>query len=298
MQPLKISFIVPVYNAQPTAEWFDACMESLFAQTYDNFEIILVDDASTDDTAERLLALQARDSRVRIITHTENKKPYGARNTGLEACSGDYVFSVDHDDYVYCRAAEIIAAAAESHGKPDLIRYKYITDGKGTAAADIKQQLSAANSGTLTTKVVKNRKWMTDYFLRRKTHSVWAYAVKSEVATSARFPLYYPEDLPYSLEIHALSQSALKLNATLYYYRIYGDSVSHSMKWKKVSDGHWLAVKDMDAIIATHKLAKEFPLSCRYFQLLWRCVTLVYFLRYVFSRLSLREAKAKKTPQK
>ena len=289
MKQLKISFIVPVYNAQPTAEWFDACMESLFAQTYANLEIILVNDASTDDTAERLLALQARDSRVRIITHTENKKQYGARNSGLDACAGDYVFFVDQDDYVYCRAAEMIAAAAESHGKPDLIQFKHMAD-RGNSTANINRRLSAANSDALTIKVDKNRKWLADFFLRRRKrhHTVWTYAFKTKVATSARFPLYYPEDLPYTLEIHALSQSALRLNATLYYNRIYGESTRSSMKSQKVFEGHLSAVRGMDALIATHKLAKEFPLSCRFFQLLWRCVTLVYFLRYVFSRLSLR----------
>ena len=281
---LKISFIVPVYNVRRVAEFFDNCMESLLAQTYADMEIILVNDASTDDTAERLLALQARDSRVKIITHTENKKQYGARNSGLDACAGDYVFFVDHDDYVYCRAAEIIAAAAESHGKPDLIQFKHMAD-RGNSTADINRRLSAANSDALTIKVDKNRKWLTDFFLRRKRHhTVWTYAFKTKVATSTRFPLYYPEDLPYTLEMHALSQSALRLNATLYYNRIYGESARSSMKSQKVFEGHLSAVRGMDALIAAHKLAKEFPLSCRYFQLFWRCVTLFYFLQYILHR--------------
>ena len=292
MRPLKISFIVPVYNVQRLAEYFDGCMESLLAQTYANLEIILVNDASTDDTAERLLALQARDSRVRIITHTENKKQYGARNSGLDACGGDYVFFVDQDDYVYCRAAEIIAAAAESHGKPDLIQFKHIANAGGHST-DIKQKLSAANSDALTIKVDKNRKWLTDYFLRQKRHHaawtfatcVWTYAFKLENAASVRFPLHNLEDLPYSLEIHALSQSVLVLNATLYYHRVYGDSISLSIKPKEMFEIHVLAVQDMDAIVATYKLRKEFPLLCRVFQLVWRCAILFYFLRYVLHRL-------------
>lgn len=90
-----VSVIVPVYNASATLE---RCIQSICMQTYDSFELILVDDASTDCSAEICALSAQRDDRVRFFCCNENKGPSYARNTGLKQAKGKWVTFADADD--------------------------------------------------------------------------------------------------------------------------------------------------------------------------------------------------------
>ena len=89
-----ISIIVPVYNS---AAYLPACLESLRAQTYEDLEIILINDGSTDESGAVLAAFQKEDPRVRLLTQ-ENQGPSAARNAGLRAASGKWILFADSDD--------------------------------------------------------------------------------------------------------------------------------------------------------------------------------------------------------
>lgn len=91
-----ISVIVPVYNAQNA---LNKCVDSILAQTYREFELILVDDGSTDASAEVCDRYAESDSRVKVV-HQQNAGVAAARNSGLEAAGGEYLSFVDSDDYV------------------------------------------------------------------------------------------------------------------------------------------------------------------------------------------------------
>ena len=89
-QPL-ISVIVPVYNIIP---YLPRCVESLRTQTYENLEILLIDDGSTDETPALCDRLAAEDERIRVF-HKKNGGPSSARNFGLQQAGGEYVGFVD-----------------------------------------------------------------------------------------------------------------------------------------------------------------------------------------------------------
>lgn len=91
-----ISVIVPVYNSELFVE---RCINSILAQTYSNFELILVDDGSTDHSLDVLKEYERRDPRITVIEQ-ENSGPGLARNTGIEHATGDYIVFVDSDDIV------------------------------------------------------------------------------------------------------------------------------------------------------------------------------------------------------
>ncbi len=91
-----ISVIVPVYNVENQLE---KCIKSLISQTYTNIEIILVDDGSEDNSGIICDDYAKKDSRIRVI-HQQNKGLSGARNSGLDIATGDYIFFVDSDDYL------------------------------------------------------------------------------------------------------------------------------------------------------------------------------------------------------
>jgi hypothetical protein len=98
-----VSVIVPAHN---TAELVEAAIGSLLDQTWRNLEILAVDDASTDSTLEKLHRLAARDSRVRILSHSRNAGPYAARMTALAVAQGEFVTCHDSDDWAHPQRIE------------------------------------------------------------------------------------------------------------------------------------------------------------------------------------------------
>lgn len=92
----KISIIVPVYEVEP---YIHKCVDSILAQTFTDFELILVDDGSPDNCGEICDEYEENDSRIRVI-HKENGGPSSARNAGLNIAKGDYIGFVDSDDWI------------------------------------------------------------------------------------------------------------------------------------------------------------------------------------------------------
>lgn len=109
-----ISIIIPVYRAEA---FLDRCMQSVLNQTYQNLEIILVDDGSPDGCPGLCDGYAARESRVRVI-HKQNGGAASARNAGLDAATGRYVCFVDSDDYLRPESVEVLTKAiVESDGQ-------------------------------------------------------------------------------------------------------------------------------------------------------------------------------------
>lgn len=92
----KISVIVPVYN---TGKYLPRCLESIMKQTYQNIEIVLVDDGSTDDSFSICEEYAARDSRI-VVVRQENMGNNAARKTGVNVSTGNYITFVDSDDWI------------------------------------------------------------------------------------------------------------------------------------------------------------------------------------------------------
>ncbi|MEE1319394.1 MAG: glycosyltransferase family A protein, partial [Ruminococcus sp.] len=90
----KISIIIPVYNAE---KYIKRCINTIKKQTYDNIEIVCVNDGSTDKSLEILKKLQKYDNRI-IIVDQENKGPFAARKNGIFKSTGDYILFCDADD--------------------------------------------------------------------------------------------------------------------------------------------------------------------------------------------------------
>ncbi len=92
----KISIIVPVYNAE---NYLRRCIDSILEQTYTNFELLLINDGSTDGSAKILEEVKESDSRIRIV-HKKNEGVSATRNLGLKLVTGDYITFIDSDDFV------------------------------------------------------------------------------------------------------------------------------------------------------------------------------------------------------
>ena len=102
-----VSIIVPVYNVE---KYLNRCIDSLLVQTYENIEILLINDGSTDSSANICEDYSLRDNRIKVI-HRKNGGLSEARNTGILNSKGEYVLFVDSDDYINSDAVDICAAS-------------------------------------------------------------------------------------------------------------------------------------------------------------------------------------------
>ena len=116
---MKLSIIVPVYDVEP---YLHECIDSILKQSFRDFELILVNDCSPDRCGEICDIYAKEDKRIHIIHHTENGGLSAARNTGIEAATGEYLAFIDSDDFIgkeyFARAIQILN---NQQKEPDIV---------------------------------------------------------------------------------------------------------------------------------------------------------------------------------
>lgn len=142
-----VSVIVPVYNVET---FLDECIKSLIRQTYSNFELILVDDGSTDDSGKLCDAWESTDARIKVI-HKENGGLSTARNAGLDMAQGDYICFIDSDDFVTDNYLESFVRAI--HETDAMMAFCDITSAKLATAAHNISELTVLSASDC-------RKWL------------------------------------------------------------------------------------------------------------------------------------------
>ena len=116
----KVSILVAVYNVE---KYLRRCLDSLISQTYQNIEIILVDDCSTDNSLSICYEYAKKYKRVTVVKKQENTGLSDVRNIGIEHSTGDYIMFIDSDDYVCENFVEEMVKAIEEKNV-DVVRCK------------------------------------------------------------------------------------------------------------------------------------------------------------------------------
>ena len=124
MKLTLISIIVPCYNVE---KYIQKCVESILHQTYTNWELILVDDGSTDQTPVLCDNFAKRQSRIKVI-HQKNGGLVSARNTGYKAATGDWIMYIDGDDWIDTNTCEVLIRYLEKYPDVDIIFWKCIQE--------------------------------------------------------------------------------------------------------------------------------------------------------------------------
>lgn len=150
----KISVIIPVYNEKA---YIADCLDSIRKQTYTNFEVIIVDDGSTDGTLSICEEISKRDARIALLAHDKNMGVADARNTGLAAATGEYIMFVNGDDMLDKNTLDTMKRACDVN-KSDVCvcDIEYLYDG------DIRKKSKYANGET---EVVTGKEFDMCYFL-------------------------------------------------------------------------------------------------------------------------------------
>ncbi|MBR5715344.1 MAG: glycosyltransferase family 2 protein [Bacteroidales bacterium] len=211
-----ISVILPVYN---TAAYLSACLDSVLAQTYRDIEVILVDDGSTDGSAEVCDDYACRDARVTVL-HQENGGPSAARNRGLEIASGEYVAFIDSDDVVHQRYLEVLITEIERH-HADIAQspYQIVPESKRSAynAERLKQPLS----NTCKTKVLTTDEAMFSMLYQQgMADSSPCKLFRRSLFEGQRFPIIFRvyEDLYVMAQIYPRITRMVWVDVPTYFY--------------------------------------------------------------------------------
>lgn len=136
------SIIIPAYN---NSRYLPECVHSLTSQEFRDIEIIIVDDASTDDTYSTALTLAEQDARVVVLRHERNAGTLAARATGIEAACGNYILLIDQDDALVPRALSSLLAISDAY-PADIYHYGVRVEASTVAA----QQAAAGMASFLT----------------------------------------------------------------------------------------------------------------------------------------------------
>ena len=203
----SVSVIVPVYNVEKTIR---RCVDSLLAQTFADFELILVDDGSPDNCGAICDGYAQKDPRIRVI-HKPNGGVSSARNAGLTAAEGKYVLFCDSDDSVHPRWCEILVQAAEEH--PDAFIVSDII--KMRSQDDLNEDQSLSQGDPQSTTYFQLYKRGLSGFAWNKIYS--ADRLRQD---QVRFDesVYYAEDVEFTASYCQLCSSCLLIPQKLYYY--------------------------------------------------------------------------------
>lgn len=178
-----VSVIIPVYNCE---KYIEECITSVLSQTYTDFEMLIVDDGSTDETSVIIQRLQLKDDRIRVI-HLENQGVSHARNTGLAFANGEFVVFLDADDYL---DTFILEKAVASIKADKLIAWGYTIIGKApvndTASYEISKYEAIASTLCTRKKV--------DYCLGDNFRASWGKLFDKKIIQENN--VVFPENLP------------------------------------------------------------------------------------------------------
>lgn len=218
---MRFSIIIPVYNA---AKYLRLCLNSVLAQTEQDWECICVDDGSTDGSATILDEYAAKDSRFRVI-HKHNEGVAVARNVGLDAAKGEWITWLDADDeYATWRLDE--AARIVELEDPDLIRFRTIFVG---ASSDgdyefVRNEVYNVFEGDAA------KKWCWDILM--PGGMMWTFVAKKALFEGNRFApgIRVKEEFPVCARIATRVGRVVQSEAEAYAYRQIDGSAMHSIK--------------------------------------------------------------------
>ena len=223
----EVSIIVPVYQVE---KYIRQCVDSILGQTFTDFELILVDDGSTDRSGEICDEYAGMDERVKVI-HTENVRAAEARNKGMDQASGNYFMFIDSDDYIAPTMVECLHRSIVKDDA-DIVSCNYLYSFENDREKDFSTNIgSEVLSGT---EIFYNRKNDRNYGYWTV---VWNKLYKKETFGKVRFRSgKYYEDEFFANDIYQMDIKIVTIPECLYYYRQHDNSTMRKKNIMKSFD--------------------------------------------------------------
>lgn len=223
---MKLSIIVPVYKVEP---YLRRCVDSILAQTFRDFEVILVDDGSPYNCGVVCDEYAAKDERVKVI-HKANGGISSARNAGLDIAQGDYIGFVDSDDYIAPDMYETLLELSE----------RTIADISAVGFTEVAETGDVIRrwEGLAADRVYKRKDFICgffpDYFWKIMPN-VWNKIFRKTLFESIRFPVNrIYEDACIQLPLYDLCESIAVSERYCYFYTIREGSIMRSSFSEKI----------------------------------------------------------------
>ena len=232
-----ISIVVPVFNAE---KYLRTCIESIVCQESSDFELILIDDGSTDNSFDICREYARKDERIKVI-HKSNSGVSDTRNRGIEEANGDYIMFVDADDFVVEGALDKINKTIAKSGNPDLLLWGFSSVGTRVMRNDTKM-LARHPNGFSSEELLGHLLSIDDN--ERLIGVIWRCAFKRSMLDchTVRFlkELKMSEDFKFMADSILASERIAVLNEELYTYRANEDSVTAKYKSNVHRDMQWI----------------------------------------------------------
>lgn len=268
----KISVIIPIYKVE---EYLNRCVESVVNQTYQNLEIILVDDGSPDNCPKMCNEWAEKDGRIKVI-HKENGGLSDARNAGMAVAMGEYVFFVDSDDWIHKDTLRILKNYEEKYDS-DIVECKALVT-SGEAEDDALEVDSLEIHMYDTAEAMEAL--LRDYPLRQ---TVWNKLYKRHAVEGILFEKgKYHEDEFWTYQVFDRANKILYLDVELYYYFQRSDSIM----------GQAFSMKRMDAVEGRYRRLEMF--RNKYPELVSEAKENLTFLIMYYGQQAVRTEKAVK----
>lgn len=255
---MKVSIVIPVYNVE---KYICRCIDSVLAQSYKNFEVVVVDDQSPDRSIELVESYQSE--KIRIIKHTQNRGLPASRNTGVKHSYGDYLLFLDSDDFLKPYALEKCIATAQDH-QSDIVSFnsERINDKGETWPYAWHQKFNTADIST--TSIFEYTKLIWDVAAWSKLINLESYR-KNNIEFDE--DQKYFEDHLFSLQLFTKMKKVSIVNDTLHYYTIRNDAANPSITQSKRFDSVIYRLKMIESVISYLKKSRNLHLIPHFFEL-------------------------------
>lgn len=230
-----ISVIIPVYNVE---KYLRECIDSVLNQTYGSYEIILVDDGSTDSSGKICDEYSARYHKITVI-HKENSGPSATRNVGLSVANGEYIYFLDSDDYIVPRTFEKLVEIATTENA-DVVFFDGISFVDGNPESKIKQGYKRYRKYTADTGLGMLEKLNNNKDFKC---ALYLMLIKRRLITDNSLSFfedaYCSEDMLFTYQLYCLADKVAQCTDAFYYRRFRDNSIVTSHKTKR----HFLSCK-------------------------------------------------------
>lgn len=240
---MKLSVIIPCYNA---GRYLELCVRSVLSQSMDDFEMLLVDDGSKDDTLLLCRQLAAQDSRI-VVFHQENAGVSAARNLGLSHAKGDWVLFVDADDLVLPQAFERMLSVVGSDTDMVVALHETFDAECGVRETVYPQTQWMNKRGEKRRRAAALRLIEGDCVLNIMCNKLHRRAFIEENGIRLARKVRIAEDALFNLEAVLCGREIVFLPEVTYAYRMHAQSATHQ-SGRNVLDTHlpWLqAMREM-----------------------------------------------------
>lgn len=212
-----VSIIVPLYNVR---DYLDACIKSITEQTYDNLEILLVDDGSTDGSDRICDEWKNRDKRIKAL-HKKNEGIATARNYGLDHATGDFIYWVDSDDWIDNNLIQISIETALNTNS-DIVCFEYYSANDDASIVRISDDAKKFPSKQRCTSTQALRLLWED----QVQNFLWSFIAKRHLYDDLRFADgLVMEDMGITYRLYDAANAVFYLPQPLYYYRVRNSSI-------------------------------------------------------------------------